>query len=67
MERFDEITGRGAKTAGSEEVGPKGVFYAPPRVVRVRVETARLTLGQRDATAFCTVHDHDTGINPCTP
>jgi hypothetical protein len=40
--------------------------YFPPRVVRVRVETTRMTLGQRDADTFCTVHDHNTGFNACT-
>ena len=40
--------------------------YHPPRVVRVRVETSRLKLGQVDAVSFCTIHDHDTGFGNCT-
>ncbi len=40
--------------------------YAAPRVTRVRIETSRMTLGYQDADHFCTIHDHDTGIDPCT-
>jgi hypothetical protein len=39
--------------------------YGAPRLVRVRVETARMKLGYNDANTYCTIHDHDTGINPC--
>lgn len=40
--------------------------YRSPEVVRVRIETTRLRLGQIDAVSFCTIHDHDIGFNTCT-
>jgi hypothetical protein len=52
---------------GLEDAAGARLPYVAPCVSRVRVATARLTLGQMDANTFCTVHDHDSGFNPCTP
>ena len=50
-----------------QEAGKKCArAYEPPSLTRVHVQTSRMTLGYRDAVSHCTVHDHDTGINPCT-
>lgn len=61
-ERSEPPRGGNAGSYAGPHAGP----YAAPRVTRVRIETSRMTLGYQDAVQYCTIHDHDTGINPCT-
>jgi hypothetical protein len=45
------------------DCGEERFPYAPPCVVRVRVETTRLASGKQDAQSHCTWHYHDTPAN----
>ena len=45
-------------------MGLRGEVYEPPRLVRVRVATGRMTLGQVDANTYCTIHVHDAQYHP---
>lgn len=49
-----------------EKTGASRPPYETPRLIRIHVETARMKLGYNDASTYCTIHDHDIGINPCT-
>lgn len=51
--------------------GPLGPDRAPkyvsPALVRIKVQTTRMTLGQFDAKRYCTVHTHNVGPAICDP
>jgi hypothetical protein len=57
--------GRGMDARKETDVSRHPPAYEPPRLTRLRVETARMSLGQEDANQFCTVHIHDSVATDC--
>ncbi len=56
----DERVQRAMEGAMEADLPHRRPTYDAPRLVQLRVETARMVLGQEDATQFCTVHIHDS-------